>query len=110
MGLELLSQNELMLVFSVGANYLLIFDSQKSSAAGRLVPPHGCQGSGHVAFTVRPEEISDWIEKLKQKNIEVEMEVEWSNGDRGRSIYFRDPSQNSVELAPENLWDYLRSE
>ena len=30
------------------------------------------------------------------------MEVPWPEG--GRSIYFRDPAGNSLELAPPTLW------
>ena len=108
-GLKLLTQNELMLVFSIGTGYLLIFDPAKSSAAGRLVPSHGCSGDGHVAFTVEESELAAWRQKLADEGVEVEMEVEWSEGKRGQSIYFRDPSGNSLELAPPILWSYLHA-
>lgn len=109
MGLPLLSQNSLMLVFGVGENYLLVFDPERSSVPGRAVPSHGTTGSGHVAFRTPPEELPDWRKRLAEAHIEIETEVDWADGARGRSIYFRDPAGNSVELAPPILWSYLHN-
>lgn len=108
-GLQLLSQNELMLVFAIGENYLLIFKPQLSSIPGRLVPSHGSQGAGHLAFVAEEQELQAWRDKFSQAGIEIEMEVEWDAGRRGRSLYVRDPAGNSVELAPPNLWTYLKN-
>lgn len=108
MGLPLLSQNALMLVFAVGNNYLLVFDPQRSSAPGRAVPSHGTTGQGHVAFRTNADELPEWRERLAAANVEIEAEVDWADGARGRSIYFRDPAGNSVELAPPILWSYLQ--
>jgi catechol 2,3-dioxygenase-like lactoylglutathione lyase family enzyme len=33
----------------------------------------------------------------------IEAEVEWPKG--GRSIYFRDPSGNSLEFAESKIWN-----
>lgn len=110
MGLKLLSQTDLMLVFHVGQNYLLIFDPEKSSIEGRLVPSHGASGAGHIAFTIDAKEMPAWRERFREAGVEVEMEVDWSDGKRGRSIYVRDPANNSVELAPAILWNYLHQE
>ena len=107
-GLTLLSQNELMLVFAVGENYLLIFDPSKSSVPGRLVPSHGATGLGHIAFAADEAELPAWRERLGAAGVEIESEVDWSDGERGRSIYVRDPAGNSVEFAPPILWSYLR--
>ena len=106
-GLRLLSQSELMLVLAIGERYLLIFDPEKSSAEGRLVPAHGCNGRGHVAFVASEKDLPLWRERLASANIEIESEVQWGDGDRGLSIYVRDPAGNSVELAPEILWSHL---
>lgn len=107
--LELLSATELMLVFSVGENYLLIFDPRKSSVAGRQVPSHGPAGAGHIAFPVPKADLPSWRMHLREQQIPIEREVSWSEGRRGTSVYFRDPAGNSVELAPPILWDHLRS-
>lgn len=109
MGFELLSQTELMLVLGIGENYLLVFNPEKSSASGRLVPSHGCEGQGHVAFTVEAAELQAWREHFTEQGVAIEREVEWDNGQRGISIYVRDPAENSVELAPPVLWSYLRN-
>lgn len=106
-GLTLLSQTDLMLVLGIGENYLLIFNPEKSSVPGRLVPSHGAVGAGHIAFTAEPNELPAWRERLSTAGIDIESEVDWSEGERGRSIYVRDPAGNSVELAPPILWSYL---
>ncbi|MDQ3546548.1 MAG: glyoxalase/bleomycin resistance/extradiol dioxygenase family protein, partial [Verrucomicrobiota bacterium] len=43
-----------------------------------------------------------WRERLQEAGVAIESEVEWPEG--GRSLYFRDPAGNSVELAPPTLW------
>jgi catechol 2,3-dioxygenase-like lactoylglutathione lyase family enzyme len=39
---------------------------------------------------------------LRKAGVSIEREVDWDEG--GRSIYFRDPAGNVVELAPPTLW------
>lgn len=109
MGLRLLSQNDLMLVFSIDESYLLIFNPDKSEAAGRLVPTHGARGPGHLSFSISEDEEKTWRARLADAGIEIEAEVRWDDGAFGTSIYFRDPAGNSIELAPPNLWTYLKN-
>ena len=66
------------------------------------VPPHGAIGQGHLCFAATAEEISDWKSHLKSRGITIEADFEWPNG--GRSIYFRDPSGNSIEFAEPRIW------
>ena len=40
--------------------------------------------------------------QLREVGIRIELEMDWKEG--GRSIYFRDPAGNVVELAPATLW------
>ncbi|MFN3190655.1 MAG: VOC family protein [Aureliella sp.] len=107
LGLELLSENELMLVFRCGSQYLLIFNPKKSCAQGRLVPSHGMEGEGHIAFPTPEGEYQLWKDRLRSLGVPIESEVEWDDGERGRSLYVRDPSGNSVEFAPIQLWSHL---
>jgi catechol 2,3-dioxygenase-like lactoylglutathione lyase family enzyme len=89
-------------VFRCGDGVLLIFDPRKSSAAAREVPSHGTSGTGHIAFTAKPEDLNAWRKQLHEAGVSIEQEMDWEEG--GRSIYFRDPAGNVVELAPPILW------
>ena len=102
LGLEVIKRNELFVVFRCGAGVLLIFDPRRSSEPGREVPSHGASGVGHIAFAAKPQDLERWKEQLHGAGIAVEREVDWLEG--GRSIYFRDPAGNVVELAPPTLW------
>ena len=82
---------------------LLIFEPSRSGAAGRFVPSHGTSGPGHVAFMVGEGELESWNGALRHAGIEVEREITWPSG--GRSIYFRDPAGNSVELVEGEIWE-----
>lgn len=107
LALPLLSQNDLMLVFQAGSQYLLIFQPEISSQPDRMVPSHGMSGDGHIAFAAPAESLEEWRKHLAQHHVPIEKEVTWDEGRRGVSIYFRDPAGNSVELAPPRLWSHL---
>jgi catechol 2,3-dioxygenase-like lactoylglutathione lyase family enzyme len=81
---------------------LLVFDPDRSAAAGRAVPSHGTAGPGHVAFAIENGEYDRWLAFFRERGVEIEREVAW--GDRGRSIYVRDPAGNSVELVEGEVW------
>ncbi|EDY82674.1 glyoxalase family protein [Verrucomicrobiia bacterium DG1235] len=102
LGLELMRESELVLVFRLQDSVLLVFDPRKSSPPGRAVPSHGTSGEGHIAFAATDEEIREWRVHLESKGIEIESVVEWGEG--GESLYVRDPAGNSVEFAPSTLW------
>jgi catechol 2,3-dioxygenase-like lactoylglutathione lyase family enzyme len=85
-----------------GGGVLLIFDPARASAPGRAVPSHGADGAGHIAFSVEPGELDGFAELLRDRGIEIERDIEWDRG--GKSIYFRDPAGNSVELVEGELW------
>lgn len=85
-----------------GNRMLLIFNPEESSAADGELPPHGCDGSGHVAFAVEEESLEQWRTHLASHGVEIERSIDWPQG--GRSIYFRDPAGNSLELATPRIW------
>ncbi|MEM9269351.1 MAG: lactoylglutathione lyase [Pseudomonadota bacterium] len=67
------------------------------------VPPHGATGPGHVAFGVKNSaELDQWKTRLEHHALDIEQEITWPNG--ARSLYLRDPAQNSVEIAETRLW------
>jgi catechol 2,3-dioxygenase-like lactoylglutathione lyase family enzyme len=95
-------------VLRCGPAALILFDPAASSAPGGPFPPHGTPDAapcGHIAFTVPLDELPAWRSRLADASIPIETEVEWPDGHR--SIYFRDPAGNSVELAPPTLWNGL---
>jgi catechol 2,3-dioxygenase-like lactoylglutathione lyase family enzyme len=81
---------------------LLIFDPSRASQPGRPVPSHGASGAGHIAFSVEDGTLDAWSETLRERGVEIEQEKGWGRG--GRSLYFRDPGGNSVELVEGDLW------
>ncbi len=96
------------LFFSVGNAMLLIFNpdhtsSEQTEVKGELIPLHGAEGAGHIAFSVKNEEIASWKEFFAGEGIPIESEVTWPNG--AVSIYFRDPAGNSLEIVSPSIWD-----
>jgi len=103
LGLEQLEDpDDLSAVFRLPAGQvLLIFNPQLSSQPGRPVPSHGSAGPGHIAFAIEGGAYEDAVARLRDKGIEIEREIDWG---RGRSVYFRDPAGNSVELVDGDIW------
>jgi len=101
-GLEVIQRTDFLLAFRCRGGVLLVFDPRKTAVPGRGLPKHGASGPSHVAFGARPEELEGWRARLREAAIPIESEIEWPEG--GRSLYFRDPAGNVVELAPPTLW------
>lgn len=102
LGLPTLREDSLMLAFRCQGSVLLIFDPEKSLKEDRDVPSHGSRGPGHLAFQVPERELKAWRSHLEAHGVEIESEMGWPGG--GRSLYFRDPAGNSLELASPTLW------
>lgn len=92
--------------FRVGSTILLLFDPKVTvdgSSNPRLpVPAHGATGQGHLCFGASRDEIAAWCARLEAAGHPVEADFDWPNG--ARSIYFRDPAGNSIEIAEPRLW------
>ncbi|WP_269539616.1 VOC family protein [Cerasicoccus fimbriatus] len=103
MGLELFSKAEGKFVFyKMAEAMLLIFDPDASDGSQHKLPDHGAKGPGHVCFRVDEAEFPAWREHLASHGVAIESEHVWPSG--VRSLYFRDPAGNSLELAPWKLW------
>jgi catechol 2,3-dioxygenase-like lactoylglutathione lyase family enzyme len=93
--------------FRVGAGVLLIFNPEETRKPPNNpdlpVPPHGTQGPGHFCFAIEGLALDDWRARLEAAGVEIEADFHWSNG--ARSIYFRDPAGNSIEMAEPRLWE-----
>ncbi len=93
--------------FLCGDGVLLLFDARETvkppAPGARLpVPPHGATGAGHLCFRASDAEIDRFRAHLESHGIAIEADFEWPNG--GRSIYFRDPAGNSLEIAEPKIW------
>jgi len=110
LGLDLLAKAEGRHVFfRCGEGVLLLFNADATErppepGAKLPVPPHGARGPGHLCFSASANEIELWKKRLEDQNIAIEADFEWPRG--GRSIYFRDPSGNSLEFAEPRIWGF----
>jgi catechol 2,3-dioxygenase-like lactoylglutathione lyase family enzyme len=110
LGLEVITRAEGRHVFfRCGSGVLLLFNADATAIppapdAKLPVPPHGARGPGHLCFAANAEEIDRWKAHLEARGIAIEADFEWPNG--GRSIYFRDPSGNSLEFAEPRIWGF----
>jgi catechol-2,3-dioxygenase len=89
------------LFFKLGDQMLLIFNPAKTVQKSEIAP-HGARGAGHVAFAVPASELDRWKRGLQSRGVEIENDMLWPN--RSRSIYFRDPAGNCLELASPLVW------
>lgn len=108
LGLERIAKAEGRHVFfRCGDGVLLLFNpaatAKPPAPDARLpVPPHGATGQGHLCFRGTGDEIERLKAHLESNGVAIEADFEWPNG--GRSIYFRDPAGNSLEIAEPKIW------
>src|SRR4051794_40415731 len=97
LGLDVLGREEGRHVFfRVGpASMLLVFDPRATIVGGPMTS-HGARGPGHVALGIAAASLEAWRERLGLYGVTIEKEIDWPRG--GRSLYFRDPAGNSIEL------------
>ncbi len=91
--------------FRCGEAVLLLFNAAATRVAlqGSLpVPTHGSSGQGHACFRASSEEMDQWIVHLREQDVAIESDFVWPGG--GRSVYFRDPSGNSLEFGEPKIW------
>jgi catechol 2,3-dioxygenase-like lactoylglutathione lyase family enzyme len=88
-----------------GSAMLLVFNPDATAVPGGVAPAHGAHGPGHVAFAIDEGAFDSWLGRLARHGVEVEELVDWPSG--GRSIYFRDPGGNSIELTTPRIWGLL---
>jgi len=108
MGLEPFSRMAgRQLFYRCGDQVLLIFNPEATVVPpkpGALpVPPHGAQGEGHICFRASAADLERWRAHLEARGIVIEADFVWP-ASGGRSIYFRDPAGNCIELAEPRIW------
>jgi catechol 2,3-dioxygenase-like lactoylglutathione lyase family enzyme len=83
------------------SDVLLLFDAGET-LKGLTLPAHGARGPGHFALGIDADALDGWRRRLEDHGVAIEQEMVWPRG--GRSLYFRDPAGNSVELITPGLW------
>lgn len=105
-GFEPMAHSERFCAYPVGTDVLLLFmqggSDNSTPVADGVIPPHNTIGAGHFALAVSIDELTNWQARMNQLGIKEESEVRWERG--GRSIYFRDPDGNLLELATPGIW------
>jgi catechol 2,3-dioxygenase-like lactoylglutathione lyase family enzyme len=94
------------LFFKCGNQMFLVFNPLKTIEETDAAP-HGARGPGHAAFAVPMSKLNEWRSYLEAKGVEIEKDVTWPGG--GRSLYFRDPADNCLELASPRVWGMTES-
>ena len=83
-------------IFQAGKATVLLAFLAEATLKGDPLPPHGASGPGHFALGIEAEAFDAWRKHLQGHGVSIEKEVAWPKG--GKSLYFRDPAGNSVEL------------
>ncbi|MGN6145529.1 MAG: VOC family protein [Mesorhizobium sp.] len=100
--------------FRCGQGVLLLFVAEATReppppGAKLPVPPHGANGQGHLCFAASGDDIERWKAHLTDRGVAIEADFIWppkpGQERGGRSIYFRDPSGNSLEFAEPKIWN-----
>lgn len=106
LGLPLVQEEKGKLVFlQAGKSMLLIFNPARTSTDNDKLPTHGAQSPPaciHLAMEIEEHDYQRWKELLTKNKITIEKEVDWKG--MSRSLYFRDPAGNLVELITPGEW------
>jgi catechol-2,3-dioxygenase len=105
-GLSVIQEESDKLIFlKAGKSMLLIFDPLRTSVNNGGLPTHGAMtppSSIHFAMEIEGKEYPICKEELERNGIAIEKEVDWDG--KTKSLYFRDPAGNLVELITSDGW------
>jgi catechol-2,3-dioxygenase len=107
MGLTPMFEDDRLAACPIGAHSVLLMFRRGHTAGdthipGGTVPGHEGQGCGHVAFAIDTAELGRWEAHLARHAVAIESRVDWAKG--GKSLFFRDPEGNLLEVATPGLW------
>jgi catechol-2,3-dioxygenase len=105
-GLSVIQEESDKLIFlKAGKSMLLIFDPLRTSVNNGGLPIHGAMtppSSIHFAMEIEEKEYQTCKEDLGRNGIAIQKEVNWDG--KTKSLYFRDPAGNLVELITSGGW------
>jgi catechol 2,3-dioxygenase-like lactoylglutathione lyase family enzyme len=90
------ARRSVLLLFQAGAT------GEPFATPGGVIPAHAGGSVTHFAFAAEDRDIDPWRERLTAEGVAVESVVTWPGG--ARSVYFRDPNGNLVELISRGFW------
>jgi catechol-2,3-dioxygenase len=106
LGLSIIQEEQDKLIFlKAGKSMLLIFDPMRIRTNNGSLPVHGAltpPSSIHFAMEIEEQEYHASKQLLASNRIIIEKEVTWNS--QAKSIYFRDPAGNLVELITPGGW------
>jgi catechol 2,3-dioxygenase-like lactoylglutathione lyase family enzyme len=103
LGLPLVSRWPGGLAFRLGPGLLLLFERATTADREGPIADHGSVGPGHACLLASETgAYESWRERLTAAGVEITHEHEWS-GER-RSLYFKDPGGNLLEIADGDIW------
>jgi len=88
--------------FQVGDKDVLLAFRPEATLRGDSLPSHGAKGAGHFALGIQKGFFEAWRQHLMTRGVAIEREMDWPLG--GKSLYFRDPAGNLVELITPPIW------
>jgi catechol 2,3-dioxygenase-like lactoylglutathione lyase family enzyme len=88
--------------YRVGAGIVLVFDRDRLSRRTEPHSRHGATGPGHLCLEASAGGYETWKRRLADRGVAIDHEASWPGG--ARSVYFRDPAGNVVEIADRDLW------
>jgi catechol 2,3-dioxygenase-like lactoylglutathione lyase family enzyme len=106
-GFAILSRSERLIALNVAdRSVLLLFltgvTQEPLEFECGVIPPHGPACGTHFAFGIAKEDFTAWQAELSARHVPIESVVNWPRG--ARSLYFRDPDENLVELLTPGFW------
>lgn len=90
------ADRQLLLLFRTGATPTPILTS------GGIIPAGHGDSPVHLGLAIDRRDLAAWEARLEESGVAIESRVEWPRG--GRSLYFRDPDRNLVELLTPGVW------
>lgn len=100
LGLDFVSEQKGQYVFlEPDKNMLLLFNREITTSENET--NHGAPtlpSMVHIVFEIEPGKYEKAKRLLVESNIIVEIDIEWENSNKSRSIYFRDLAGNLVEF------------